>query len=224
MMTWDGALSSCLEIKCERPNLINGEFKCSDSNYGYGSTCSATCRNGFELQGNPLVTCSESGQFEGAEDEQEAYCHEIKCPPLANPDNGVITLGRGSETVNSTAELKCDEGYSVWTNPENPNGEHARTIKCGVNGEWENEAELINGSYKGDWIFDSNTNEYKMLSVCSERPHCPELDEKLWFCQLHSQNRKRLCKSSCMAPRSLWKNTDNRYESMALNTNQGTEL
>ena len=60
-----------------------------------------------------------------------------------------------------------------------------------------------------------------MLSVCSERPHCPELDEKLWFCQLHSQNRKRLCKSSCMAPRSLWKNTDNRYESMALNTNQG---
>ena len=63
-----------------------------------------------------------------------------------------------------------------------------------------------------------------MLSVCSERPHCPELDEKLWFCQLHSQNRKRLCKSSCMAPRSLWKNTDNRYESMALNTNQGNVL
>ena len=74
--------------------------------------------------------------------EQEAYCHEIKCPPLANPDNGVITLGRGSETVNSTAELKCDEGYSVWTNPENPNGEHARTIKCGVNGEWENEVRV----------------------------------------------------------------------------------
>ena len=27
MITWDGALSSCLEIKYERPNLTNGKFK-----------------------------------------------------------------------------------------------------------------------------------------------------------------------------------------------------
>ena len=67
MITWNGALSSCLELKFERPNLINGEFKCSDSNYGYGSTCSTTCRDEFELQGDPLVTCSESGLFEEAD-------------------------------------------------------------------------------------------------------------------------------------------------------------
>ena len=75
--------------------------------------CCTTCRDRFELQGNRLVTCSESGLFEGAEDEHEAYCPDIKCPPLANPDNEVITLGRGSETVNSTAELKWDESYYV---------------------------------------------------------------------------------------------------------------
>ena len=80
-----------------------------NSNYEYGSTCSATCQNGFELQ----------------------------------------------------AELNCDEEYSVWTNPENSNGEFARTI----NGEWKNEAELIHGSYKDDWICNSNTNEYRMLYI-----------------------------------------------------------
>ena len=51
-------------------------------------------------------------------------------------DNGVITLRRGSRTVKSTAEFKWDEGYSVWPNPENPNSEHARTIKCGGPYRW----------------------------------------------------------------------------------------
>ena len=60
-------------------------------------TCCTTCRDKFELQGNRLVTCSESGLFEGVEDKHEAYCHEIKCPSLANPETGVITLGRESE-------------------------------------------------------------------------------------------------------------------------------
>ena len=46
---------------------------------------------------------------------------------------------------------------------------------------------------KGDWIFDSNTNEYKMLYI------------ELWSRQLNSQDRKRLCKSNCMTPRSIWK-------------------
>ena len=44
------------------------------------------------------------------------------------------------------AELKGDEKYSVWTNPDNHNRDFVRKIKSGVNGEYEIEAELINGS------------------------------------------------------------------------------
>ena len=104
IMMWDGVMSKCAEILCsESPILENGEYQCESD--AYNSACTAKCKNGYRLIGSSTVICGSSGTYELADGAETPICELIKCPTLEKPANGAISLGKGSETVNSTAQI-----------------------------------------------------------------------------------------------------------------------
>merc|ERR1711892_258121 len=136
---WDGVMSKCAQIVCsESPQIENGEYVCESDEYN--SSCQAKCKNGYRLVGGATVTCGSLGTYQLADGIEQPQCQLIKCPTLATPLNGAISLGKGSgETVNSTAQIQCDDGYAVFTK----DGAFLSQIKCGASGEWENKAERV---------------------------------------------------------------------------------
>nr|XP_026693462.1 uncharacterized protein LOC100176005 isoform X6 [Ciona intestinalis] len=119
-------------ITCE-PRVLqpaNGAVSCTDRNSA-GSVCVYTCDSGYQVQGEPRISCNEvSGSGEWSA--EPPTCEVSTCePPLSTPRNGQMNCTDGN-AVGSTCTFTCDDEYLLTGSPisrcvSQPNGDPAFT-------------------------------------------------------------------------------------------------
>nr|XP_039252832.1 P-selectin-like [Styela clava] len=111
--TWSNQAPSCQPIVCPVISRINnGFFKC-DKNSLFGSICSFTCENGYDLMGARTSICQENQRNSGVGQwsTKGQFCKRMECDSLPNtPENGYMTCSDGTN-IESTCEFACDYGY-----------------------------------------------------------------------------------------------------------------
>ncbi|XP_068234778.1 uncharacterized protein [Palaemon carinicauda] len=88
-----------------------------------------SCRTGFKLEGDQILTCSSKGKWEG----QTPRCTEAQCPPPDNIAHGFIEVAnhRGVYGYGTVATYSCSPGYLLKGN---------NTRSCDHTGRWTNES------------------------------------------------------------------------------------
>ncbi|XP_069622657.1 sushi, von Willebrand factor type A, EGF and pentraxin domain-containing protein 1 [Ranitomeya imitator] len=82
---WLGGLPVCKPIRCPgAKDIPNG--KSSSTSLHYGQTVTYSCNKGFRLEGQPIITCMETGEW----DTDSPTCKEIACDPPQAIDNGFV--------------------------------------------------------------------------------------------------------------------------------------
>ncbi|OCU00923.1 sushi, von Willebrand factor type A, EGF and pentraxin domain-containing protein 1 isoform X1 [Xenopus laevis] len=82
---WQGGKPICKPIRCSKAKEIpNGRF--SFQSLHYGQTITYTCNRGFRLQGQKVLTCLETGEWNS----NPPSCMEITCDPPQGIDNGFV--------------------------------------------------------------------------------------------------------------------------------------
>ncbi|XP_078664132.1 P-selectin-like [Branchiostoma floridae x Branchiostoma belcheri] len=102
--TWSAAAPTCTLNQC--PLLTapaNGAV--TGTNF-YQDVATFTCDSGYNLVGNPTITCQADTTWSGA----VPTCTRKECPLLAAPTNGAVT---GSNFYQDVATFTCDSGYDL---------------------------------------------------------------------------------------------------------------
>ena len=139
MKTWMPPLVECHRMapttlpdlfQCPDPPPISNGQVSSGTNNNVGSQRMVICDDGFENSGHSsfFIYCSPSLQWS-----QVGNCEKI-CPFLPIVPNGNIL--NGSNTVNSTRELSCHNGFDLLA---------AKSITCLKNGQWSTPGICSNG-------------------------------------------------------------------------------
>ena len=139
---------------------------------GYeGDACSFTCNTGYELTGNDTRTCQSDGSWSDTADRdkicirggfiynttgyaESTFVYLVPCPPLNNPNIGMINCSLGDDGVPSyedTCSFTCNTGYELT-------GSDTRT--CQNNGSWSSSDNVCK---KGE--------ELRMRTSCSYAYH-----------------------------------------------------
>ncbi|CAG5096440.1 Oidioi.mRNA.OKI2018_I69.XSR.g14619.t2.cds [Oikopleura dioica] len=169
-MKWSGVPGKCKQITCENPTLENGVFDCEGD--VYGSRCTASCNENYELLGDREIICGVDGVFTATIDALPS-CRKITCPLIEAPDNGVIKISSGLQAeVGSTASLSCDDGYQIWK------------------GDKKNLVETVNCLSDGSW-------DAELTAICNEFPQCRPPNPDIWSCSLILQNQINFCRTVC---------------------------
>ncbi|KAG7162952.1 Sushi, von Willebrand factor type A, EGF and pentraxin domain-containing protein 1-like 2, partial [Homarus americanus] len=112
-------------IPCGEPEVpVEGEV------VRQGETkASYTCRSGFRLEGDPVLTCSSKGKWEG----QTPRCKESQCPAPEHVSHGFIEVANfhGVYGYGTVATYTCSPGYVLYGNS---------TRTCDHTGHWTNES------------------------------------------------------------------------------------
>ncbi|KAJ8039552.1 Complement factor B [Holothuria leucospilota] len=135
---WEGTTPECVETQCAPPRRIeNGETIVFST--AVNGTAMFRCRSGFELIGEPVLTCQETGQWNGS----IPVCDngENFCPPLNAPLNGYKTGDRYSQ--HRIVEFSCASGYAL-------SGSSQR--ECLSDGQWSGEEARCIGNLDFDDI------------------------------------------------------------------------
>ncbi|XP_065899833.1 uncharacterized protein [Dysidea avara] len=106
-----------IDIQCDDLSApSNGEItSCSSDRVGVGyegDTCNFTCNTGYELTGSDTRTCQSDGSWSGT----ESMCKRVRCPPLNNPNNGMVRCILGDDGVSSYLDFcryTCNTGYEL---------------------------------------------------------------------------------------------------------------
>ncbi|KAG9328507.1 hypothetical protein JZ751_013492 [Albula glossodonta] len=106
----------------------DGNMTCSaesPAEFPYGSTCTFTCADGFQLQGVSSVTCTESAEWS----QDTPYCEAITCKSLEAGDHLVTNCSHSSDNLklNSSCSFSCDEGFIL---------QGAESLQCTGTGKW----------------------------------------------------------------------------------------
>ncbi|XP_066972236.1 LOW QUALITY PROTEIN: uncharacterized protein [Macrobrachium rosenbergii] len=112
-------------IPCGEPEVpVEGEAERQGENKALYS-----CRTGFRLEGDQILTCSSKGKWEG----QTPRCTEAQCPPPDHVTHGFIEVDnhRGVYGYGTVATYSCNPGYYL-------KGNNTRT--CDHTGRWTNES------------------------------------------------------------------------------------
>ncbi len=169
-MKWSGVPGRCKQITCVYPYLDNGAFDCE--NDIYGSRCTASCNENYELLGDQEILCSVDGLFIATVDALPT-CQKITCPVIEAPNNGVIKISSGIQAdVGSTASLSCDDGYQIWKGDKK---NLVDSISCLSDGTWDAE----------------------LTAICNEFPQCSQPSSDIWSCSLILQNQINYCRTVC---------------------------
>ncbi|KAM6343210.1 E-selectin isoform 1-T2 [Alca torda] len=106
----------------------HGSLECNHplENFGYNSSCTVQCEEGYELTALESVYCTSSGAWSAP----LAACKAVTCPALEMPAHGAVNCSHPSVelTWGTTCEFTCEEGY-VLTGPA--------TLQCGSSGAWD---------------------------------------------------------------------------------------
>ncbi|XP_019620833.1 PREDICTED: uncharacterized protein LOC109467329 [Branchiostoma belcheri] len=116
--TWSGATPTCTRNEC--PLLTaptNGAM--TGSNF-YQDVATFTCNSGYNLVGNPTITCQADTTWSGT----VPTCQRKQCPVLTAPANGAMT---GSNLYQDVVQFTCGSGYDLVGNP---------SITCQADATW----------------------------------------------------------------------------------------
>ena len=86
---------------------------------GYeGDTCSFTCNTSYELTGSDTRTCQSDGSWSSytCRRGNDSYVILVQCPPLTNPNNGMINCSLGDDgfpSYEDTCSFTCNTGYKI---------------------------------------------------------------------------------------------------------------
>ncbi|KAM8805385.1 P-selectin-like [Eudromia elegans] len=112
--TWSGDPPHCEAIRC--PTLIapsKGDIACSHphGNFSFGSTCTFSCRSGFELTGTASRECTATGTWSG----DPPHCEAVRCPTVAAPSMGHAACSHphGNFSFSSTCTFSCQSGFEL---------------------------------------------------------------------------------------------------------------
>ncbi|XP_042676086.1 E-selectin isoform X1 [Centrocercus urophasianus] len=106
----------------------HGSLECNHplEDFGYNSSCTAQCEEGYELNGLESVYCMSSGNWS----DTLASCKAVTCPALEMPAHGSLNCSHPSGELpwGTTCEFTCEEGFAL-TGPS--------TLQCGSSGAWD---------------------------------------------------------------------------------------
>ncbi len=121
--SWNGSIPTCNLIQCDDPvSLANGDIV--GNSYYYGSSISFSCKEGYLLIGDPMITCQSNGSWTS----DYPTCSLVNCGNPGVPDNGWQNPN-ASYTFDSKVFYSCLNGFEL-------NG--SSMISCQANGTWSN--------------------------------------------------------------------------------------
>uniref|UniRef100_H2Y5C6 Sushi domain-containing protein n=1 Tax=Ciona savignyi TaxID=51511 RepID=H2Y5C6_CIOSA len=125
--TWSYRRPSCVAVRCSRPDSVRyASFRPYSRSYAVSATVTYTCRSGYSLSGQSVLTCGADGEW--SHDEPTCARVVVKCPAIGAPDNGSIrpTISQQAN-VGTRVLFTCNDGFRR-------NG--SRDSRCQSNGRW----------------------------------------------------------------------------------------
>ncbi|XP_053558647.1 sushi, von Willebrand factor type A, EGF and pentraxin domain-containing protein 1 [Bombina bombina] len=103
---WLGGKPVCKPTECPpAKEIANGRF--SYQSLYYGQIITYTCNRGFKLEGQPVLTCLETRNW----DADTPFCKEITCDPPQAIDNGFV---EGADySYGATISYSCMPGFQL---------------------------------------------------------------------------------------------------------------
>uniref|UniRef100_H2Y5C8 Sushi domain-containing protein n=1 Tax=Ciona savignyi TaxID=51511 RepID=H2Y5C8_CIOSA len=114
-------------VRCSRPDSVRyASFRPYSRSYAVSATVTYTCRSGYSLSGQSVLTCGADGEW--SHDEPTCARVVVKCPAIGAPDNGSIrpTISQQAN-VGTRVLFTCNDGFRR-------NG--SRDSRCQSNGRW----------------------------------------------------------------------------------------
>nr|XP_039263036.1 uncharacterized protein LOC120339059 isoform X1 [Styela clava] len=108
---WNDNAPKCEKIICdpdlEKEGLQDGTVNCTNNAF-YGSKCTYTCLQGFELLGPAIRICQLNEEW----DETRPVCEKIQCPAIGANENSAVSCSAGID-FQSVCKFTCDTGYTM---------------------------------------------------------------------------------------------------------------
>ncbi|XP_039256087.2 P-selectin-like [Styela clava] len=117
-----------IERCASRGDLEGGNVECTNNNF-LGTSCRYSCDQGFELEGQEIIECVDTGDaimWTGA----QPVCKPGSCRGFMQaPVNGRMSCTNGAR-VGSSCSFECSLGYNLIGSDD---------VLCQLNGNWENQ-------------------------------------------------------------------------------------
>ncbi|XP_068726553.1 zona pellucida sperm-binding protein 3 receptor-like isoform X1 [Montipora capricornis] len=120
--TWSERQPICKPVSCEKPPKVVGAMMESTTSFVYKTQLHYMCREGYQMQGSPTLTCGANGKWIG----EIPVCKATVCKDPGTPLHG---SRNGSKVFSYKAKLsfQCNKGFILY-------GAHERT--CNDDGKW----------------------------------------------------------------------------------------
>uniref|UniRef100_A0A3B1IYC1 Selectin E n=1 Tax=Astyanax mexicanus TaxID=7994 RepID=A0A3B1IYC1_ASTMX len=143
---WNDSKPICEAILC--PGLedpANGRMTCSGERSSYGSICSFSCNEGFQLKGTPEVSCTESAEWS----QEMPYCEAVQCSEISEPLHATMQCNNplGIFSYQSTCEFSCQEGYTLTSSSSSK-------LMCEATGQWNDSKPICEASPAHSFLSD----------------------------------------------------------------------
>ena len=117
---------TCDPVQCPTlPNVTNGYFDQNGTIHTFGDQILLICDPGYEILGNAVISCNASGEWNTS----LPSCQRIDCPLL--PHIPHASVSSNASLYGDVVTVTCDQCYSLTGND---------TLRCGSDGEWDNNA------------------------------------------------------------------------------------
>lgn len=125
---WSEPLPTCEAIACEPlESPLHGSMDCFPSTgaFGYNSSCTFRCTEGFVLMGSDAIHCADLGQWTAP----APVCEALQCREFPVPSKAQVSCldPFGTLKYQSTCSFSCDEGSLLVG---------ASVIRCLATGHW----------------------------------------------------------------------------------------
>jgi CUB/sushi domain-containing protein len=122
--TWTD-IPSCDPIICTFLDLPeNAEAFPNRTDYLFNDNITISCKDGFELEGDTIISCQPNGEWQGI-----PTCSSVKCNPFDGQNIATIYPDEQNYTYNESVTIECEAGYEI---------EGESTIQCQSNSSWSN--------------------------------------------------------------------------------------
>ncbi|KAG7283654.1 hypothetical protein CRUP_020427 [Coryphaenoides rupestris] len=138
--TWSEVVPSCERVTCPEPEGDASALTwCSDplDRLQPGSTCSLTCKDGFDIQWAPVIQCTEDGTWNAS----VPTCKAVTCDRgevhSAPEQHAIVQCSHthGQFAYRTVCEYSCEEGYQLSDQSQN-------IVECTAAGTWSQQPPL----------------------------------------------------------------------------------
>uniref|UniRef100_A0A8V5H5C5 Uncharacterized protein n=1 Tax=Melopsittacus undulatus TaxID=13146 RepID=A0A8V5H5C5_MELUD len=101
---WSSSTPTCIPSITESPSLSHTLVL---TTFLFGTIILYSCYSGYELLGNPVLSCQEDGAWNGS----APACVSIECTLLSPPENGFLHFTEN--TLGSAVQYTCKPGFTL---------------------------------------------------------------------------------------------------------------